>query len=394
MSIVPPESCTASCNICGNALCEPIYRAAASESLTSLNTHTQQATTVWFCEHCTHVMTAPLEDIAAFYGEAYSLGIYSEDEDQLMKVENGREIYRTDYQKDTLLQKLNLPQGAKVLDYGSGKAGTLKKLLADRSDIAGHALDVSDHYIAFWQKFLPEGRYAVGEPPAEWHGGMDVVMSFFMLEHVADPLAILQQQFSLLKDGGTLYCVVPYLYKNPADMLVADHINHFSLPSVIRVLQRAGFADVEVDTEINPQWMVVTARKAEAIVPELPSQEELQKYGSGSAEIASYWKRMNARVAGFLDQVPAGEKAAIYGAGFYGSFIWDRLPEHGRIVCFIDRNTHLQGREHKGRPILPPERLENEIRHILVGLNPQVAEKAMGEVACWKDRNLTYHYLF
>lgn len=374
---------------------DPIYEAAGDASINSLNTSGGQRHTVWFCGHCGHVMTEPLADIAAFYATDYTLGIHHEEEDQLIRVENGREIYRTDYQLATLMDKLPLPHNARILDFGSGKAGTLKKILAARPDLQGHAFDISETYLPFWRRFLPEERFATHSLPPQWRNTMDAVLSFFVLEHVADPLAVLRTQHGLLTDGGMLYCVIPYLYDNPADMLIADHVNHFSRPSLQWALQFSGFTDISIDTAINPQWMVVTARKtASPPMHSAPDAATLRELGEQSRAIAAYWRRMREQVAGFAERIPAGEAIAIYGAGFYGSFIWQHWPDHGRIACFVDRNPHVRERGHKGIPAVPPEKLSDSIRHILVGLNPQVAETAMAELTCWRSRNLHYHYLF
>lgn len=382
------------CNLCGHGLDMPVYETAQA-ALTSINTRSAQPTRVYFCPHCSHTMTAPLEDISAFYGEGYTLGMHHEDEDQLMKVEQGREVYRTDYQLDTLLAKIGLPNHAKVLDFGGGKAGTLKKLLAERPDVEGYVCEISDHYIPAWRSFLKEGHYAVGDIPTGWLGSMDAVVSFFMLEHVEDPVGILRQQHALLKSGGVVYFVIPYLYDNPADMLIADHVNHFSPASVEYALAEAGFADVEVDTGINPQWMVVSAQKTDAMAPPaLPEAAAVAACGADVSRIAAYWQDMDARLCQALRDIPPGEPVAIYGAGFYGNFIFEHMQQRERIACFIDRNPHLQARGHKGKPVHAPEALPQAVRHVLVGINPQAARQAMAEIPAWQSRDIHYHYLF
>ena len=54
---------------------------------------------------------------------------------------------------------------------------------------------------------------------------MDLISSFFTLEHVSSPNNFISQIYPLLKEGGIFYCVVPNIYKNFADLIVADHIN-------------------------------------------------------------------------------------------------------------------------------------------------------------------------
>lgn len=385
----------ARCNICHNGFGEPIYHVKGLAGLTSLNSSHDQETIVWFCESCGHTMTKPLADIGAFYDEQYGINIDSDDDDQLMKVENGRNIFRTDYQKDTLFQKIDIPRGAAVLDFGAAKALTLQKIYRDRPDIIPHVFDVSEDYRHFWDKhFQPENTatYAI---PESWDGRFDLIISFFVMEHVADPLERLATQHRLLKEGGRIYFVIPNLHDNPADLLVADHINHFSPTSLELALAKTGFTHVDIDDAINPFWFVVTAVKtAQTVNLPRPSPERIRELGDKSREIAGYWLKMMERVAAFADEIPAHEPIAVYGAGFYGTFIGRHMTRPEQIRYYIDRNPHLHGKDHLGKPVIAPEALPPEITHVLVGLNPRIAENAMGEVVAWKNRPLQYYYLF
>ena len=65
----------------------------------------------------------------------------------------------------------------------------------------------------------------------------------FSLEHVTDPLAILRHVSSLLKECGIFYIVVPNMYsENESDVLVVDHLHHYSPVSMRKMLEFCGFA--------------------------------------------------------------------------------------------------------------------------------------------------------
>ena len=87
--------------------------------------------------------------------------------------------------------------------------------------------------------------------------------------------------------------------------------------------------------------------------------------------MANYWIEFGDRVQGF-ERSTKGE-AAIYGSGFYGTFIHVCVEEPEQVVCFLDQNPHRQKQTLMGKPILSPDALPESILRLYVGLNPSVA---------------------
>jgi 2-polyprenyl-3-methyl-5-hydroxy-6-metoxy-1,4-benzoquinol methylase len=168
-----------------------------------------------------------MADATSFYESDYDILVNSEEEDQIYEVKpDGKQVYRTAHQVKVLLDKLLLPSGARILDYGCAKSSITKSLLAQRSDIEPHLFDVSARYIPFWKKFIEPSRWAVHETPSAWQGYFDVVTSFFSMEHMVQPAASVLKMAAMLKPGGALYCIVPNVATNVADFIVLDHVNH------------------------------------------------------------------------------------------------------------------------------------------------------------------------
>jgi FlaA1/EpsC-like NDP-sugar epimerase len=101
---------------------------------------------------------------------------------------------------------------------------------------------------------------------------------------------------------------------------------------------------------------------------------------------------MGERIAA-LEESTAGRPFAIYGAGFYGSYILSSLRDPSRVVAVIDQNPYLQGREHFGVPVMAPADLPAEVADVLVGLNPRTSRAAMTDVPGWESRALRLGYL-
>ena len=359
------------CNICNDPQGAPVYKSARPVSITSLCQVLDGLTRVWHCANCGHTQTAPLPVLEKFYAEDYHILTASEEEDQLYAVRAGQKIFRTEHQVATLLEKLDLPPNAQVLDYGCGKAATLKALRGHRDDVVPHVFDVGKQYRDFWNDFVPAGNQAVNEVPKEWAGRFAAVISFFALEHVAEPKAFVAEARRLLHDGGMFYFLVPNLFTNTADLVVADHVNHFSESSLHRLLSDAGFAVREIDDTTHKSAWVVVAEKTNVNSEPIPATSVADKVNT----MAEYWREFGDRVRAF-EKVNDAE-AAIYGSGFYGTFIHASLDRAKSVECFLDQNPHRQKQTLLDKPILAPEALPETVRRLYVGLNPRVAREEL-----------------
>jgi SAM-dependent methyltransferase len=384
---------TGVCNVCGAQFAAPIFESIDDSSITTMNKVIAGRTRVFFCDGCGHLQTTELSNLREYYAFEYAINTASEDDDQLYRVVDGKPVFRADHQAAVLAEKVAFFPGCRVLDYGCAKAPTLRKLMARHLDIEPYLFDVTDRYVPFWQRYPKPPRWAAHELDPSWYGTLDVVLSFYALEHVADLGTALGNVRSLLKAGGIFYFIVPNVYRNTADFIVADHINHFSASSLERMLLRAGFIDVAVDAEAHDAAFVVTARLGTGQEASTPSCAVSADDRAQALAMADYWRHISARIRAFEDGLPAGAAAAVYGAGFYGSFVGSSLRDVGRVRCFVDQNPHLHGTTLLDRPVLAPAQLPPDVGHVLVGLNPRTARESIAAVEAWRGRFLDYFFL-
>jgi SAM-dependent methyltransferase len=380
------------CNVCGSSLGQPLYRSPGAESLTSLCEVWRGETTVFLCEDCGHLQTDELPDIDAYYDHEYNILVESVDEDQIYRVVDGKPVYRTDHQVATLVRKVPLGHGALVLDYGCAKGATLRKLVAMRPDIVPHLFDVSSNYVRFWREFALPENWATYEAPAGWAGQFDLVTSFYALEHMADPASALRTIRSLLRPGGVFYGVVPNVFTNTADFIVADHVNHFTDGSLARLFRETGFVATDIDSTSHDGAFVFSATvSAQSRSTKWP--DELTPRADVAKRLADYWSGIATRVRAFESENGESARAAIYGSGFYGSFIVTCLRHPDRVECFVDRNPHQQRKQLFEKPIIAPSDLSKEIGIVYVGLNPRIAHQSIDEIRAWAGRDHRYFFL-
>lgn len=380
------------CHVCGQTLPPPLYRSPHAISITSLCEVLPQRVAVAFCAACGHLQTDALADLDAYYDRDYKILIGSADEDQFYAMVEGRKVFRTEHQVNTLLAKVHLPDGARVLDYGCAKSSSLRRLTELRPDIEPHVFDVSDMYLPYWNRFVRPENCSLYTPNPEWANRFDLITSFFALEHVADPRALAKTVAGLLKPDGLFYCIVPNVYANTADFVVADHVNHFSAASLRRLIEDAGMQVVSLDAHAhNSAWVLVATRKTPA-TPKSPAPEEHAGLEQQARDLAAYWSAFADRVRAFEATHPHAQAVAIYGSGFYGTFIATCLHQPEHVVCFLDQNPHRQSQRLLDKPILPPEKLPAEVTVIYVGLNPRIAREGIQSVAAWQGLAHDYFY--
>lgn len=378
------------CLVCGSPSGAPAYRHDGATSITSTARAIPVPTIVYICETCGHVQTPPLANIGDYYDSGYNVLLESDGADDLYDVRDGVRVYRAQHQADVALEKLALAPGASVLDYGCGKGMTLRALLAARPDLEGAVFDVSDNYRNAWDQFIPRRRQATYEPPFAWHAHFDAVLSFFALEHVADPRAFLVDIRALLRPGGQLHLTVPNVRRNIGDFIVVDHVNHFMPTSLLHVLTNAGFTNIRIDEESHTAAYVVTAscnperrRHAEALEAweTITPPAAVEPYVEEARTYAAFWTKATEAVVAFERDHARGRKSAIYGSGFYGAFIASRLHDRSSLAYFLDRNPHQQTKHVIERPVLAPEAIEDDVEIVYIGLNPAAAREIAASVA-------------
>jgi len=372
------------CRVCASPV-EPIYRSVTDVALNSSATVLRAHTNVDLCLACEHVQTQPISDLTTYYSSEYNFRAGSPEEDDLCMAGGATPAFRSDIQAAIVEAKLDLDRVQNVLDFGSGKARTLRLLAERHPAIRPHAFDVSDVYREFWNEFIAPDAQASFEIPPAWRANFDVVLSFFALEHVERPAEFVATLRSLLRPGGRAVVVLPNMYQNASDFIVVDHVNHFSESSLLRLFREGGFAGATVDAKAQVGWYVVDAQLEQGAKA---ATQSVTRSGEAN-DLAEFWRTLADRVREAETQ-RADRRAAIYGSGVYGLFVASALRDPERIACFLDRNPFRQGLSFFGAPVVAPEAVPADVDFVYVGLNPLSARAAIAAVPALAARELFF----
>lgn len=377
---------TMKCSVCNSCATALIYESASDISLTSLCQFQYGKTKIWQCSACGHLFGRELSDTRGYYSTDYRILLDHEDEDQIYEVQADRIVYRIEHQLDTLLSMVDFKNGARFLDYGCAKGAMSKRLIATRPDLQIHLFDVSESYREYWRSFIGHERCAVDDIPEDWKSSFDIVTSFFAMEHIPDPLATARMIRDLLSDGGCFYGIVPDPLGNYADLVVIDHVNHFTQSSLFCLLRQAGFENIHISRDVHRGALVFKASTtgSTSISPTVELEE--------ARTACAFWMSISNRIWVAEDQY-ADKAAAIYGSGFYGAYIGSLLRRPGNLRCFLDASPFQQGKQLMARPIFAPSALPQDIEVLYVGLNPAFARNIISQMDWIKARNLVVVYL-
>ena len=136
-------------------------------------------------------------------------------------------------------QKFHLPKNFKILDFGC-HAGINMKLLKKYSinkNIFGY--DKYKKNSTIFEKNLISKIYK--DNIFQTKIKFDIIISFFVLEHILDTEEYFNKIERLLTNNGILFLQVPDIENNPYDFIIYDHVFHFSKSSLINLLKKKKF---------------------------------------------------------------------------------------------------------------------------------------------------------
>lgn len=366
------------CRVCGAGLGVPVFKAPPA-SITSVCTLIPESAIVYCCQRCGHAQSPNLPSIERFYDTEYRISLATDGFDQLYDLIDECPIFRVEHQARLVTEACALGPGARVLDYGAAKAESLRRLANHIPGIECCVFDVSRDYQSNWHEWIPSDRQAVYEIPISWERSFDLVTACFVLEHVAEPVEVLTAIARLLKPNGKVFILVPDAISNPGDLVVVDHVNHFTESSLHNLCVAAGLKlDVLERNKYRGAFLAVAGLDTGGIAKAAPLV--LARDCSDIQEIAAFWTGATKIIAREAAS-PGPGKLAIYGAGFYGTFIAAAVKGRATVSCFVDRNPFVRLAPHLGLPVMDPDHLPLDISTVFAGLNPKIARDVLDR---WK----------
>ena len=341
------------CRICGSAELVEIDGYTALSRVTSDSKPWPAGGNLCCCTACSAVQKLPTPEWMAEIAEIYgNFELYHQSggaEQPIFDAAGGTGAPRSIKIVEHLAKELGLAATGDLLDFGCGNGDALASFAGRFPDWKLFGAELNDRALEALRR-IPSFEALYTCPPDEIDRRFDVVTLIHSLEHMTDPVATLTDLASKVAVGGHLLVEVPDCEATPYDLVVADHLLHFSKNVLEAAGSRAGFETVSFSNEMLPKELTWIGRPAA---------------GGGSAaqgpsnSASSAVDRLRARVAWLNDQVDAAGSLAAGSENFgvFGTSIsatWLDGSIDNRASFFVDEDPQRKGREHMGRPVLAP----------------------------------------
>lgn len=297
----------------------------------------------------------------------YSVYHQGQGSEQMVAAPNGAPPLR---RSNALLDNLEkcgiLEPDGRCLDIGCGNGVFLRELSKRRPkwELNGADQGLQNvkqlRSIPNFKNFYVDGLSGVGET-------FDLISLVHCLEHIPDPYHFLSDIRKLLKGQGVLFIQSPNIEENDFDIIIADHVLHFSPLTLLSMLRKAGFNIIGHHTDWVSKEISVIACLGP---PEAPSLPGAVTSFQGVSRLNTVLKSVQAAAS----RTPFG----LFGTSIAAAWIAQSLGD--KISFFLDQDPTRQGRTFLGAPIFAPIDAPKGAT-IFVALQPDLAKRIALELA-------------
>jgi SAM-dependent methyltransferase len=251
---------------------------------------------------------------------------------------------------DRLASNREIAETGTALDVGCGNGALLSAFAGIRPGWRLYGHDLSEINRAALSR-IPGFEQLYTGPMDAVPGGFDLVSLSHSLEHFTNPVEALASLRSKLAAGGCLFIEVPDAAATPFDLLVADHVSHFTADDIARVLARAGF-----DPLILARDWVVKELSVVAEATPVRGSRPPSTCPAGSSDVIR--RRVEAQIAWLQAVIDGAREAAkkrpfgVFGTSVAAMWLFGEIGD--AVEFFADEDPSRRGRRLLDRPILHP----------------------------------------
>lgn len=337
------------CKLCGKRGLTEIPKLDALLGVTSDDRLWKESGSILFCSGCGHVQKMIDENWEQNATEVYS-------EYALYQSSGGAEhvVFHASTPKprshlllERLRDQIRIPEKGRMLDVGCGNGPLLRSFGKMFPKWSFVGFEPSDRYRADIQD-IPGVEAFYSGSLYQVAGSFDLIVLYYVLEHLSNPAQVIGELKTKLKPGGLLVAVVPHYLGNPFDLLVIDHCSHFRTDSLSFFMKSCGFDVLDASTEWIPRAVAAVGRNSE------PKHLAAVKVGEDiPSKVRESLDWLNRVIADARSCAKDGN-FGVFGTATAGSWLTGVLGEHVKFFIDEDPARTGDGKSHLGRPVYLP----------------------------------------
>jgi SAM-dependent methyltransferase len=297
------------------------------------------------CQSCGTIQKLPDEtwqqEASQIYRQ-YEIYHLTNGAEQLVFAESGAEP-RSQRLVNFVVSHVRLPISASLIDIGCGNGEALANFSSALPEWKLYGSELRLDALPRLRK-LRNFKELYTVPPGRIPGRFSFVAMIHSLEHMPDPLAMLNDVRDLLDEKGILFVQVPDAENSPFDFLVVDHLVHFTRSSLIALVSRAGVLPEVLVNDVVPKELTFLGSRHSRSAATIDPNDGIQ-----TARKAVQW------LAGVFAQVQSLAKCGpigVFGTSIAGMAVYGSV--RNQVSFFVDEDPSRIGNFFDGKPILPP----------------------------------------
>jgi len=371
------------CLVCENLALEPVPGFEALPRVTSDCKPFERGGRLFVCDHCGAIQKTPdamwLSEIDRIY-RGYEIYQLSQGTEQLIFSGDGAATPRSNLLVDFMMAHAKLPSIGRLIDIGCGNGAALANFSAalPRWELYGSELsDKGAEGLKRLQNFKQLFTVLAGQIP----GTFDLVSMIHSLEHMRSPSAALAEAAELLTGEGALLVEVPDVETSPFDLVVVDHLMHFSVNTLNHLAHRCDLRPSFLSNTMLPKEITLLANKGgrDLVLPPAAAER-----GKEIAEGTVRW--LGEIVSTATAMADTGAPFGIFGTSISGMWLYGSLSH--RVDFFVDEDTTRIGRKYEGKPILSPQEAPAG-SNVYIPLAPSIARQVLDRLSAERARFVT-----
>lgn len=311
---------------------------------------------LYVCDGCSAVQKQPspawrreINEIYSSYASYYQSG---GDEQIVFDRVSGQPRRRSDVILERLVAGETWSAGGSALDVGCGNGATLSSMSRVLAEWRLNGFEIGEESLARLNE-IPRFDRLFSKSLDLINASFDLVTMIHSLEHFPSPATALANLLPIV-GKGKLFIEVCNIDENPFDILIADHLMHFSPATLALLMRRMGYVPVTVATDWVPKEISMLA-KAGNLAEHPDSRQHAGQSPSGEltfSRVCQYVRWLRGMAESVRNCCRGQGPVGIFGTSIAATWLAVQLRD--RITFFVDEDRSRVGKQHLGCPILDP----------------------------------------
>lgn len=269
-----------------------------------------------------------------------------------------------------LAEHIRLPAQGACLDVGSGTGSFLRAFAEAFPGWRLCAQDLDSRYEPYLKTIPGFEKFYAGSLD-NLSGHFDIISLSHVIEHFTNPVKILRLLAEHLTANGAIVIQIPDVAENVFDLVVCDHLSHFTAATFFGLAKAAGFGEANIQI-----WRGVVPKQITGILSRAATWKKFTPLmpSSASYDIGQALQALLDYQEIYLRFISRHERIALFGVATAAT--WFAAIDLSKVAFFVDEDKSRIGSMHLGVRVLAPAEVPQEIP-VFVGLAPLASQRAI-----------------